>query len=79
MLLLTLALAEELPDFLEAPIDADPLQPGVHSRMLVTEDAQPIEGPGYAFRALGQAAGAPYVWIDRETGEEMWCWGPSPA
>ena len=70
MLLLTLALAEDLPDFLEAPIDADPLQPGIHSRLLLTQDAQPIEGPGYAFRVLGQTASAPYVWIDRETGEQ---------
>ena len=79
MMLLPLALAQEAdaeagceicPDFVAAAIDADLLQPTVSGRMLVLEDAQPLEGEGYALRLLGQSARDPYIWIDRFTGEE---------
>ena len=70
LILLSVALSEELPDFLQAPIDADVFQPTVQGRMMVTTDAQPDEGVGYAFQFTGQSARNPYVWIDRETGEE---------
>lgn len=70
LFLLSLALCEELPDFLEAPVDADVFQPTVQGRMSVTTDAQADEGLGYALQLTGQGARNPYVWIDRETGEE---------
>ncbi len=79
MLLLPLAFAQEAnaeagcehcPYFVAAAIDADLLQPTVSGRMLVIEDAQPLEGEGYALRILGQSARDPYIWIDRFTGEE---------
>lgn len=70
LLLLTLAMAEELPEFLDAPVDADLFQPVVQGRLLVTTDAQLDRGAGYAFQVMGQSASNPYVWTDRETGEQ---------